>query len=254
MGGTSLAKDLALIIEAGATMVAVMGASFRATGAEEAARLIRDSGLAVSSFHGGLRILDITDEAEADAVIGAAIRDAATAGSPHVAVSAGPLGGRTYAQADEVYVARLSRAAPLARKLGVALGIEPVHPLLCAHGYIHTLRHGAEVVSRIEGASIVLDTAHVFWDRDCYADIARHVGLIGMVQLGQLSGPGLVQRRWVRAPFSEGAIPMADILHAVHEAGYRGVYEHENIMEADVPPDVRVATVKADSAWFASLW
>src|SRR5262249_47347079 len=160
--------------------VALTGASLRAVGSGAAARLMKQRGLTSSSYHAGLRILD-QEEDEADRAIRVAIEDAATVGAASVSLSAGPRGERSFSAADRIYVARLRRVAPLAQKLRVGLGIEPLHPLLCANGYIHTLRHGAEIAAQVEGAQLVADTAHLFWDRELDADIARHVDLIGLV-------------------------------------------------------------------------
>jgi len=253
MRGRDMAEDLDRLVEAGETKVAPMASSLRLIGAEAAARLIRERGLTSSSYHAGLRILDL-DDAAADQAIRAAIVDAAAVGAPSVSVSAGGAGGRKPSEADEIYVARLRRAAPLARELGVRFGVEPLHPLLCENGYIHSLRHGAEVAAQVEGCQVVLDTAHLFWDRELYADIERHVGLIGLIQLGQLSRPDLAEKRWVRAPLHDGAVPMADILHALHAAGYRGDYEHENLLAGDMSREARVASVRADAQWFRALW
>jgi sugar phosphate isomerase/epimerase len=251
--GQDMADDLDRLVEAGETKVALTGASLRAVGAGTAARLMKERGLTSSSFHAGLRILE-QDDAEADRAIRTAIIDAAAVGASSVSVSAGPRGERSFSEADAVYIARLRRVAPLAQELRVGLGIEPLHPLLCANGYIHTLRHGAEVAAQVEGAELVLDTAHLFWDRELFADIAQHVDQIGLVQLGQLSRPDLADKRWVRAPFRDGAVPMAEILKAIHAAGYRGDYEHENILAAEMTRAARIDSLRDDAAWFRALW
>jgi sugar phosphate isomerase/epimerase len=253
MRGRDIVDDLDRLIEAGGKMTALMGASLRPVGPETAARLMKERGLRSSSYHAGLRILEL-DDAAANQAIRTAILDGAAVGAPVVAVSAGRAGERKSTEADQVYVERLRRAAPLARELGVRLGIEPLHPLLCELGYIHNLRHGAEVASRVEGCCIVLDTAQLFWDRELYTDIERHVGYIGLIQLGQLSRPDLAEKRWVRAPFYDGAVPMEDIIRALHAAGYRGAYEHENLLPGEMSRAARIASIKADAQWFRELW
>ena len=253
MRGRDMAEDLDLVVEAGEAKVALMGASLRAIGPDAAARLMRERGLTSSSYHAGLRILDLDDEA-ADQAIRTAITHAAAVGAASVAVSAGGADGRKPSEADKIYVARLRRASPLARELGVRFGVEPLHPVLCENGYIHSLRHGAEVAAQIEDCQVILDTVHLYWDRELYADIARHAGCIGIIQLGQLSRPDLVEKRWARAPLSDGPVPVGDILHAIHAAGYRGDYEHENLLAGEMTRAARVESLRADAQWFRELW
>lgn len=251
--GDSTASDFDIVCEVGQGMVAVTGEALRRTGREETARLLKARSLKVSSYHAGLRILELGD-IEADAAIGAAIRDAAAIGAALVSVSPGPKGANTWTQADKIYVARLLRAAPLARELDVRLGVEPLHPFLCANGYINTLRHGAEIVDRAPHSSLILDTAHVFWDREVFTDIERCGGSIGLVQLGQISLQQLLEKRWARAPFDDGAAPLSEILRAVHEAGYRGAYEDENLLPNAMSRAETVAHLSAAARWFRALW
>jgi sugar phosphate isomerase/epimerase len=253
MRGKDMADDLDRLIEASGKMTALMGASLRPVGPETAARLMKERGLRSSSYHAGLRILEL-DDAAADQAIRTAILHGVAVGAPVVAVSGGRAGERKSAEADQVYIERLRRAAPLARERGVQLGIEPLHPLLCELGHIHTLRHGAEVASCVEGCCVILDTAQLFWDRELYSDIELYVGYIGLIQLGQLSRPDLAEKRWARAPFHDGAVPMEDIIRALHTAGYRGAYEHENLLPGELSRAARIASIKADAQWFRELW
>ena len=62
---------------------------------------------------------------------------AASVGAPIAPVSPGSPSERRTADADETYIRRLARVAPLAKELGVTMLIEPLHPFLHAIGYIH---------------------------------------------------------------------------------------------------------------------
>jgi sugar phosphate isomerase/epimerase len=251
--GADMAGDLDRVLAAGETMVAPMGAAVRATGLEAAARLIRERGLAMSSYHAGLRLLDV-DEAEAERQAAAAIREAAALGAPLVVVNPGGRGERSFAEADAAYIARLRRVSGLARELGVGLLFEPLHPILAPVGYMHSLRHAAEVAAAVDGCRVVVDTVHLYWDRQVFDDIKAHVGRIGVVQLGQLDGQALADKRWVRAPLPDGPVPMADLIRALHAAGFRGPYEHENLMPGELPADERVRIVRQEAQWFRDLW
>jgi sugar phosphate isomerase/epimerase len=249
----TLEDDLDIILDVGQRSVAIMGTTVRSMGPQSVRRHLQDRAMTVSSYHAGLRILELDDD-EADRAIAATLREAAAIGAPQVSLSAGPRGGLSFAQADARYIGRLNRSAPLAGELGVAIGVEPLHPLLCANGYIHGLNHAAEVVLQVPGSVIVLDTVHVFWDRNLHADIAKHIALIGLVQLGQLSLEGLARKSWLRSPLASGAIDLANMVKACHDAGYRGVYEQENLSFEPITRTERTASLKEDADWFADLW
>ena len=249
----SVGEDFDIVCEAGEMAVAVWGPLLRAIGAAETVRHLKARSLHVSSYHAGLRILELEDD-EADAVIRATIEEAAAIEAPLASINPGPKGDRTFAKADEIFVTRLNRAAPLARKANVRLGIEPIHPFLCTNGYIHTLRHGAEIVARVAASALVVDTAHLFWDRDLFADIELNIAAVGLVQLGQLSSAQLAEKRWARAPFAIGAVPLAEILCALRDAGYAGYYEDETLLPSEMTRAERVTSIAAGAAWFRDLW
>ena len=249
----SMAEDFDVIQEAGQKLVAVMGSSLRQVGTAEATRLLQVRGLKVSSYHAGMNLVEL-DETEANKTIDAALQAAVAIGAPVVSMSAGPKGNRNTTEADQVYLARLKRAASLARDLGVVIGVEPIHPFLCAHGYVHSLRHGAEIVAGIPNCALVFDTAHLFWDRTLFDDIKQYAGMIGLVQLGQLSSKHLANKQWQRAPLQDGFIDLAPILHALDEAGYRGRYEQENVLPGPLSRMECLAAIRADALWFMNVW
>jgi sugar phosphate isomerase/epimerase len=249
----SMAEDFDVILEAGQKMVAVMGSSLRRVGIAEATRLLQVRGLKVSSYHAGMRLLEL-DETEADKTIDAALQAAVAIGAPVVTMSPGPKGNRKTAEADQLYIARLKRAAGLAKDLGVVIGVEPIHPFLCPIGYVHSLRHGAEIVAHVPNCSLVFDTVHLFWDWTLFDDIKQYAGMIGLVHLGQLSGRHLANKQWYRAPLQDGFIDLASILHALDEAGYRGRYEQENLLPGPLSRVERLAAINADAMWFLNVW
>ena len=247
----SMAGDLDMVRESGASAIALFASSVRDAGAGQTVQLLRERQLAVSSIHLGLKILEV-DELEADASLRDGISLAASVGAPVAAVSPGSKGNISVAEADARYIRRLSRVAPLARELGVIMGIEPLHPFLDSRGYIHTIRHAARIASSVENSGIVLDVVHLYWDGDLLEDIRKYVEQVALVQVSNLDGDALAQLRWSRARLDEGIVPVAEIVRAVDAAGYRGSYESESFLE--LSHDECIATACSARLWFDGIW
>jgi sugar phosphate isomerase/epimerase len=241
---------LDIAAEAGLRYVAPSAAGARPTGAAKTAELLKARSLTVSSYHAGLRILEVS-EAEADEVLREGLAMAAALGAPSMSVNGGTAGEMTAEEADALFVERLNRVVPLARDLGVLLGVEPIHPFLRENGFVHTVRDVAEIISRAPQTTIVLDMVHVSWDRGIYEDIRRHAERIGLVQLGNLSRAELAQKRWARSPLRDGSVPVTALVQALEASGYRGIYELENAL-----PDTREACIQAirsEKAWLEDI-
>jgi len=190
----SMAGDLDMACESGAHALGLYAPLVRSAGAEETVRMLAERNLGVTSIHLGLKILEL-DDARADAVLREGLQLAAAVGAPVAPVSPGSSGGSRTAEADETYVRRLARVAPLAKALGVTMAIEPLHPFLHAIGYIHTIRHAARIASRVENCGIIVDVAHLYWDGDLDQDIRTHLEKLCLVQLANLDKEALAQRR-----------------------------------------------------------
>jgi sugar phosphate isomerase/epimerase len=223
----------------------------RKTGAEETVRLLRERNLGVTSIHLGLKVLEL-DDASAEIALRAGLELAAAVGAPVAPVSPGSPSAYRTLEADEIYTRRLARVAPLAKELGIMMGIEPIHPFLHGIGYIHTIRHAARIASRVENCGIILDVAHLYWDGDLDNDIRTHVQKLCLIQLANLDKEALAQRRWGRAPLDAGVVPIADIVHRINAAGYRGAYESELLL--DLPHDQCIEVARASRLWFDRIW
>ena len=233
-------RDIAMLVETGISMFAAMGSVVRPFGAGRLLDLMQRHGLTLSSYQAGLRLVEMTGEAAAEA-LDLNLRIAAQLGAPFMSVSPGPAGALSADEADARYVARLTAATPLARELGVTMLVEPLHPLLRAHGYIHSLSHGLDIVSQVSECAIMLDLVQIYWNRGLLADVARHVDRIGVVQLGNLDRAALSEKRWLRTSLADGEINLRAFIAALESAGYSGFYELENPLA--LPPAECVAAI-----------
>jgi sugar phosphate isomerase/epimerase len=129
-----------------------------------------------------------------------------------------------------VAVARgIEQLLPYAAERGVRLGLEPLHPALCAdRGVISTLHQALDVVERfpVPDVGVVVDAFHVWWDPQLWDAIARAGDRIFAVQLAD--HPVTLQDPLNgRLLPGEGVIDLRRFVHAVRAAGYRGAVEVE---------------------------
>jgi len=219
-------------------------------GVPDARRLLADAGLAVSSVlsigpavawegHGSL-----DDELRA-------LDTAAALDAPGVLASTGALGDLPSRDADLRCRDWLERLAPRAVDLGLVLMLEPMFPMFRDRSYVHTLSHALELVRGLRGATVVVDTGHLWWDPRLVEQFQAHVDDIGTVQLTNVSGPALDRLRYSRAPFDDGEIPLEALVRAFDAAGYSGWYEDEVLTKE---PADRVQFVRDSRAWFDAIW
>jgi sugar phosphate isomerase/epimerase len=145
----------------------------------------------------------------------------------------------------------LARAATLAKDRGLQITLEPVHPLLRRWSYVHTLDHADRLVDDIEGAALVVDVGHLWWDHDLEELISKHIQVIATVQLTNIDRAALEEVRYERAPLDAGDVPVARIVRHLEAVGYRGWYENEVL--ARIPRDKRLETLRASREWIDSL-
>ncbi len=129
--------------------------------------------------------------------------------------------------------------------------VEPMFPMMRAYSYVHTLSHALELVADLDGAAVVVDTGHLWWDPRLVELFQAHVADIGTVQLTNISSDALDRLRYSRAPFAEGEIPLRELVEAFDAAGYRGWYENEVLTKE---PEDRVQFVRDSRAWFDAIW
>jgi hypothetical protein len=78
-----------------------------------------------------------------------------------------------------------------------------------------------------------------------------NVDAIASVQVTSLDEDALESGRFLRAPISGGAVPVADLVYVLEDAGYRGWYEDETNLH--LARTDRINTVREARTWFAAL-
>jgi sugar phosphate isomerase/epimerase len=222
-------------------------------GLSSAVAAVRDAGLHVSSLcRGGFFTrADADGRAAARADNHAAVTEAAELGADVLALVCGGLvpGSRDLGLARRMVADAIGDMVPVAQRLGMRLGIEPLHPMFCADRcVISSLGEAVDLALLFpaETVGLMVDTYHVWWDARLSGELARAAGRIFGYQVCDWVLPLPADTLLGRGHVGDGLIDFGPISAGVTAAGYDGYVETE-IFNADVwaaPPDQTAATVK----------
>jgi sugar phosphate isomerase/epimerase len=199
--------------------------------ATNAAAMISNGGLRVSSLcrGGWFSAPTAKERRERIADNRVAIEEAAILGAPVLVVVSGPANGQTLEDARATVLDGLMAVLPDAKKAGVILGVEPLHPMYAAErSVVVTLKQANDLVERIgsSAAGVVIDAFHVWWDPEVMTQIERARGkIVGFhVSDWPVPLPGILMGR---AMMGHGVIELRRLRQAVDDAGYNGPIEVE---------------------------
>ena len=247
----SFTDDVALVRAAGVTAIGVDADAVDAIGADEAARVLDGEGLRVSSFMSLDNILGAEGHiASLDATV-RRLDTAAKLRAPSALVATGALGSRTVADADDRCRDWLAQTATLAVERDLRIMLEPMHPLMRRWSFVHTLQHALALVEDLDGAGIVVDLGHVWWQRNVDTLIAENIAEVVSVQVTNVDAAALADIRYERAPFEHGDVPVASLVRVLESSGYSGWYENEVIVR--IPRDRRLEMLRVSREWFEAL-
>ena len=212
-------------------------------GAPEAARRIRTAALTVTGLCRGGMFPARTQTGRKAAIRDnlKAIEDAATIGAKCLVLVVGglPQGSRDLAGAREQVKEGIGAILPHARRCGVPLAIEPLHPMYAAErACVNTLSQALDLCDALDpkhsGAlGVAVDVYHVWWDPALQAQIRRagkrrilayHI-CDWLVPTSDL----LLDRGMM----GDGVIDLKRIRAWVEGAGYRGFHEVEIFSKAN---------------------
>ncbi len=227
----------------------------QAMGVAQAARQIRDAGLAVSGLcRGGMfpaadpagRLAAIEDNRRA-------IDEAHAIGAACLVMVCGglPSGSRDLPAARQTVRDGLQAILPHARAAGVTLALEPLHPMTCAdRSVLSTLGQALDLCDALgEGVGVAVDVYHIWWDPDLARQMARARGRIAAFHVCDWLVP-TTDLVFDRGMPGDGVIDIQAIRTMAERSGYRGAVECEllsNRWWSEDPDDV-LATIKARHA------
>jgi sugar phosphate isomerase/epimerase len=219
-------------------------------GTREAARLVRDAGLKVSSLcRGGFFPAPTAAERRARLDDNRrALDEAAALGTDVLVLVCGPAPDKDIAAARATIEEGIGQLIPHAAERGVRLGIEPLHPIFAGdRSAIVTLGEANAIAERLASpqVGVIVDVYHVWWDPDLYAQIARAAPhTLGFHVNDWLAPPP--DPLLGRGMMGDGVIELRRIRAAVDAAGYVGPIEVEIFNRAiwDAPGDETLATLR----------
>lgn len=253
-------------VRAGLPAIGVWRDRVQEAGVTEAATIVADAGLRVSSLCRGGFLSTDDDTAAKEALDDnrRAIVEAATLGTRELVMVVGGLpaatapggpactgtGGRDLVGARQRVADRIGELVPFAAGHGVRLVLEPLHPIFAAdRAVISTLGQALDIAEPFpaEAVGVVVDTYHVWWDPDLQRQIARAgaQGRIAGYQVCDWILPLAADALLSRGHVGDGYIDFATITRWVAQAGYTGDVEveifHQDVW--DTPGDETIATL-----------
>ena len=198
---------------------------------DTAAKIIQNAGLHVSSLCRGGFFPAATEKERKERVEDnlRAIDEAAALGAELLVLVCGPAPDRDLVGARAMVLDGISHIVNNAKKSGVRLGIEPLHPMFAAErSVVVTLQQANEMAAQFDAATVgvVVDVYHVWWDPQVYVEIARAGRRIFAFHVSDWLVPtnNLLMSRGL---MGQGVIEIRRLRGAVEEAGYDGPIEVE---------------------------
>jgi len=171
-----------------------------------------------------------------------AIEEAHVLGAPALILVVGgmPPGSKDLAFCRQRIQDCIAELLPEARKAGVPLAIEPLHPMQVTRAAVNTLEQALDMCDALEpggaqgtpGVGVAVDVYHVWWDPKLAGQIARGRGRI----LGYHICDWLPATRDLfndRGMMGDGVIDLPAIRKWIEAAGYSGFQEVEIFSELD---------------------
>ena len=174
----TLAEALEGCVRHGIPAIGLWRDKVDAIGLCPAAKLVRESGVAVSSLCRGGGFPAITQQERQKRIEDnfRAIDEAAELGTPLLVLVCGALAERDLEGSRSMVVDGIAAIETHARERGIKLGIEPLHPMYAAdRSVVVTLKQAREIAARFpsESVGVVIDVFHVWHDPDLYQEIER---------------------------------------------------------------------------------
>ncbi|HEY8965753.1 MAG TPA: sugar phosphate isomerase/epimerase family protein [Candidatus Methylacidiphilales bacterium] len=235
----SFEDDLRLYKEAGIECIEVCEAKLDAADPEPRLRLLKESGLKVSSVQPRLHSLfpdaprpEPRDPRERMALLRKtmALFGRHFPGTTLVSIS-GAVPGGDYDLGYRTAAREYREAARAAAHCGVRLALEPLNPILMnVDTFLGSLAHAERVVAEVDHPAfgLFVDVWHVWEDASAPERIERLGGKIFGVHVNDWRTPRAFGDRVLPG---DGCLPLAPLLRAIRKSGYDGAYTLEIFSE-----------------------
>lgn len=218
---------------AGVKGISVWQNAIEGIGPHKAGELIRNAGLEIVSYVRGGFFPNTSSAGRAKAIDHnrKLLEEAAALGAPLIVLVCGASPDQSLEVSRQQIREGIETILPLAEKLNVKLGIEPLHPMYAAdRSAINTLGQANDMAEAIQSkhVGVAVDVYHLWWDPNLEQEIARcgangnlfayHVCDWKVNTLDMLNDRGLM---------GEGCIDLKKIRGWVEATGFNGFCEVE---------------------------
>lgn len=208
-------------------------------GFENALAMIKNSGLGVANYcaAGFFTTGDKACQEAVDAAVEssiAAIREQKALGAPCLVTVVGPVGCYTVDAAEHVAKDSLRRLAKAAEQNGVDIGLEALHPMdITTFSTVRTINQALDIIDEVGSPrmGLLLDLYNTWWDPQIKDGIKRAAagGHIKGVHIADWRNP--TRSFTDRAVPGQGIAPLAELVAAVEDTGWKGYYDVEIFSE-----------------------
>ncbi len=219
------------------------------TGLQDAARLVRDAGLHVSSVCRGGMFPAASSQERREKIEDnfRAVDQAAELNADSLVIVVGASPSVPLRDARKMVDEGLAALVPYARGRSVRLGLEPLHPMYAGdRSVLNTIEQALYVAEPydLSEVGLILDTFHIWWDPSVFEQIRRCQGRIYGFHVCDWLVP-MPEMLLGRGMMGDGVINNRALREAVDEAGYSGPIEVEifNKKLWDSPGDEILTTV-----------
>ncbi len=229
-------------------------------GVAEAARLLDDHGMSVSGlcFAGMITSPDAAEAARALDDVRRALDEAAAIKAQCLVFVAGGVdpGDKDIRATRARALDRVATLIPHARDVGVPIGLETLHPVICANRSVLStlglINDWCDALDADDAVGIVIDTYAVWWDPQLETEIARAGTRIRAFHINDWL-PDTQDPRLDRGMMGDGVIDIPAIRRMVEAAGYSGqleveIFSKRNWWKRDPDEVVRVVKERFQTA------
>ena len=243
----SLAQCVDAWARRGVPAIGLGAQPIEAHGRAEGVRLLRDSGLKVSTF------TSISPAAMNAGTIESTLDLAAAVEADCVYVITGGRKAPNWRDSVDIFKEEFDPSRDLARERGLRLAIEPIHPLRQDLSFLNTASDAAKVVAEIGDPNVgyVFDFWHLWWTPGILEAIAETAQHIFSVQVSDHKP--MTMRSLDRTVPGEGLIPCAALVRTLEAAGYDRYYEAEVITDDHRAMGYDAALDRVIASW-ERLW
>jgi len=200
----------------------------------DAVRIVHDQGMSVLALIAG-GLVTSPDKVVYQAAIDEnrrLIETTVALGAGHLVVLSGGLeeGSKDLDGARDRALEAIAALVPDARAAGIKLGLEPLHPMICANrAVLCTLEQTNDWCDQLaadDAVGVVIDTYHVWWDPNLARQIVRAGKRICAFHINDWL-PDTKDLRFDRGMMGDGVIDIPAIRSMVEDEGYHGPCEVE---------------------------